>query len=252
MKGKLDDGTPVEIEKPGPIEQDGVWWEFVEYRKTSKDKQEHYFFDYKLMDNFTIYKYYNAESMNPVWIASEIPRASKEQLRAIGMKERDGKPALVKFDESYWSEFGKLYWCKDSAIYRFVLVPDVQKEIHNYTAKQSPMDGYRLLVPDEIIQECDEYKNHGDEWSPAGSITQTVKSQYPLVYRRKIQPAQPEEPRFSVEDERDIKKFIHDVTLYLQDNCMIGSKTFFDRAYELYCKYDVEGIHGKGRNEGKK
>jgi hypothetical protein len=208
MKGKLEDGTSVDIEKPGAIEQDGKWWEPTEYRLPQ-------------IGEYFIYPNGRLEVASIVftctfsWIASEIPRATPEQLRAIGMHEANGgRPVICKIGDVIWSRSNYLKTvctcidCENEiGRYRFVLVPDVQKEVAG--------DGYRLLGPDEIIQECDEYKNHDDEWSPAGSITQTVKSQYPLVYRRKIQPAQPEEPCNDCAVCMD--KLAQDIGYYLSD-----------------------------------
>jgi hypothetical protein len=177
----------VEIEKPGAIEHDGKGWEFVEYRAAKKG--EHYLYEdqnglgYADEDHRNIYLH---------WIASEIPRATPEQLRAIGMHEGNGgRPVVCKqFDVVWCGIIGDIGWkinhATDKLIgkYRFILVPDVQKEIHtscegcasepqnrwcrncyspgldaereNYTPKQPP----RPEEPRFSVGECKDYINN--------------------------------------------------------------------------------------------
>jgi len=272
MKGKLDDGTPVDVEKPGVVLWYGQWYEPIEYR-ACKEKEP-----ILETDNQTINIEHVAMSC-PWWIMAQIPRATAEQLKAIGMHEGNGgRPVICNEEDIIWMCETHYGYAGISHIgkYRFVLEPDVReevpestpceicenryedghvkkckaypivgvkenpcpkyilkKEIHtscagceysivdhfrswftkecetcfpemdynherkNYTAKQPPADEYRLLKPDEIIQKGDEYEAFGG-WATASSIGYTVKSQVNLIYRRKIQPPQPEEPRFSV------------------------------------------------------
>ncbi len=175
MKGKLEDGTPVEIEKPEPIEQDGKWWEFNEFRCPLKAEKFLELYDNPLIINapFDFHRH-------PYWIASEISRATADQLRAIGMKERDGRPVVVKIGDNIWSRTGHLIQacncldCKNEiGHYRFVLVRDVQKETH------SECDGciYQNEAFPAICSTCGCGKNH------------TTKH-----------PAQPDEPRFNIRE----------------------------------------------------
>ena len=179
MKGKLDDGTPVDIAKPGAIEQDGKWWEFMEYRSP---KQDEYY-----QRPGCILRQANYDYADAYWIASEIPRATPEQLRAIGMKERDGRPVKVKEGESYWSKLETPQTRSPDGIvcYRFVLEPDVQKKIH------TSCEGCRRAL-------FNRSRNWGD------NKCDTCFSDMEYSKERKnytpAQPPQPEEPRFSVEE----------------------------------------------------
>jgi hypothetical protein len=134
MKGTLEDGTPVDIEKPEPIEQDGKWWEFNEFRpaKNKENTLDHSWDDEGLNG---LVRPVVRDTARPYWIASEIPRATAEQLRAIGMKERDGGPRIGKSKEIIWHNGEAIrIACNDHTkdgvklnnIIRFVLVPDVQ------------------------------------------------------------------------------------------------------------------------------
>jgi hypothetical protein len=125
MKGTLDDGTPVDIEKPEPIEQDGKWWEFVELRKPNN--AEYYLFN----DGVVMAEMERRNYTSEAWIASEIPRATPEQLAAIGMQERDGKPVECKAGYQIWNGKENIWLHNDCAgSYRFVLEPVVGKEVH--------------------------------------------------------------------------------------------------------------------------
>jgi len=129
MKGKLEDGTLVDIEKPGAIEQDGKWWEFVGLREVKSGEV------YLYNDNlFTAARDNEHRGLQKeYWIASEIPRATAEQLKAIGMKEGNGgRPVVYVTGEKIWTQSGvsKVIQGTETGRCRFVLVPDVQKEIH--------------------------------------------------------------------------------------------------------------------------
>ena len=55
-----------------------------------------------------------------------------------------------------------------------------------------PGDGYRLLGPDEVIQEGDEFFNiYGKQWEPTSSAGCDVKSCIRSNYRRRITPPAP-------------------------------------------------------------
>lgn len=113
-----------EIERPEPIEQDGKWWEFLEYRAVKIGEKSVCNDGVQLCDSDGFLGLAR-------WIASEIPRATPEQLKAIGMRERDGRPVKCISTDKIWYEGSKgAFYPNDSEIgsYRFVLVPDVQKE----------------------------------------------------------------------------------------------------------------------------
>ncbi len=107
------------IDKPAPVESGGEWWEPIEFRLPKKG--EHIF-----IANGILLTAFNSDLV-AYWIMREIPRATPEQLQAIGMRERDGRPVLLQFDDQYWAGEdigGKLYWCQHNyEIYRWVLEP---------------------------------------------------------------------------------------------------------------------------------
>jgi len=121
------------IEKPEPIEQDGKWWEPIIYREPLLG--EHYYY-YATSGKSVINECFRAkdEFYPSLWIVSEIPRATPEQLRAIGMKERDGRPVICKENDTVWidneHEFIGLPRIGHLGHYRFVLEPDAQNEVH--------------------------------------------------------------------------------------------------------------------------
>jgi hypothetical protein len=129
MKGKLEDGTPVDIEKPGVILQDGKWWEFVEFRKAEVGET---IYDDKCCQT-NLLRMASGHTVSEYWIASEIPRATPEQLKAIGMKERDERPVACLPGLAVWNRLYRDVTVHDTDLlgkYRFVLVPDVQEEVH--------------------------------------------------------------------------------------------------------------------------
>ncbi len=116
------DGIKVMLEVPEPIERENVWYEAREYRKAVGECA-------LLGNEPCTYIADNVTSCKEVWIMDHIPRATPEQLKAAGMKERDEKPVECKG--------GDRVWCNNTATqlfsvdklgivghYRFVLVPD--------------------------------------------------------------------------------------------------------------------------------
>lgn len=84
-----------EIEKPEPVKQDGVWFEPVEYRIPIVG-------DFILNSNGDIIPATIDFCHVEFWIMRPIPRATLKQLKAIGMKERDGRPVEVKDGNKVW------------------------------------------------------------------------------------------------------------------------------------------------------
>jgi hypothetical protein len=84
-----------EIEKPEPVEQDGVWYEAVEYRAP---KEGDNYISYTGMVVTAIFDDYPKSH----WIMRPIPTPTSEQLKAIGMKLRDDSPVECKNDEIIW------------------------------------------------------------------------------------------------------------------------------------------------------
>jgi len=125
MKIKINDqGITGELEVPGPIQQDGKWWEFKEFRTPQK------FENYLVKNNGKIHCAPWNYFINSYWIASEIPEPPPEQLRAIWMRCPAGRPMVVKDGDCIWN--GKRQWniCKENdpkkehiGRYRFVLAP---------------------------------------------------------------------------------------------------------------------------------
>jgi hypothetical protein len=233
-----------DIPKPEPIEQDGKWWEFTGLEAPEKGKE------YLNYNGNKIFKAtYDWQKFDIRWIASEIPRATPEKLRAIGMKERDGRPVKItpeNYSDIIWTGKYVSGYKEHIGKYRFVLVPDVQEEKHtscegceyetgkhlspcnsccsrgerkNYTPRQPPRtDGYRLLKVGEVIQEGDEFlSDYSWDWLKSGEVGNTVLGAYktpsrPLVcYRRKVQQKQPDEPRFTNEQIQQIDQWIDSI-----------------------------------------
>jgi hypothetical protein len=196
MKGKLEDGTPVEIEKPGAIERWTKWWEFVGLREVKTGEI------YLYSDNlFTAARDNEHRGLQKeYWIASEIPRASASQLATIGMRERDGRPVKCKEGDCVWTNsdiqpIANIMFAATGSVigkFRFILEPMGKKEVAG--------DGYRLLEVGETIKKGDEFKSIFD-WTKtedAGQVL-TTSTLSNLTYRRKItQPPRPEKLRFSV------------------------------------------------------
>jgi len=183
MKGKLDDGTPVDIEKPLPIEQDGKWWEAI--RPGNVKKGENYF-----SSNSTAIIISSSCDHSPQdlhWIASEIPRATPDQLRAIGMKEREWRPVICKArtEDRMWDGKYQVFNLSENhelvGKYRFVLVPVEKKKVHTSC---EGCENEKVFVHSRCFYCGFERKNY----------TPT-------------QPPQPEEPRFSV---GEIDSFLDD------------------------------------------
>jgi predicted Rdx family selenoprotein len=180
MKGKLEDGTPVDIEKPGAmLNGEGKWFEFGIYRKPTDGEI------YTDCDAMSLYTKCKSVMTSAGWIASEIPRATPEQLREIRMKERDGRPVKItpeNYRDIIWtgnadSSFtGYVSGYKENiGKYCFVLAPDVQKEKPCLTC--SKINCHFSSAADR-------------EWY---KLTGCEKGWTPIE-----QPPQPEEPRFTV------------------------------------------------------
>jgi hypothetical protein len=91
-------GNPVgEIDRPEPLESGGKWWEAVEYR--SPKLNEPFFSEPRQQAIVRDW-----ESCPPIkrWITREIPRATPEQLKVRGMRERDGRPVQCVSNDRIW------------------------------------------------------------------------------------------------------------------------------------------------------
>jgi hypothetical protein len=251
MKGKLDDGTPVDVEKPGAIEWDGKWWEFTEYRRPQKN-------EFCSNDDKTALWRSEGVSRYPNWIASEIPRATPEQLAAIGMKEREGRPVECKAGDCVWTSsevhpVAGMFSAQGSVVgkYRFVLEPVEKKGVHtscegcveemrfvhsqcfdcgferkNYTPAQPPMDGYRLLEYGEVVQEGDEFvtDRYWIKTSNPGHVFGAKEDrEMQMNYRRKIA-----QPPFLTKDGKPLP--CEDCRIYRTAGCTATdrSKSFFN------------------------
>ncbi len=197
-----------DIPRPEPL-QDEKWWEFTGLEAPEKGKE------YLNYNGNKIFKAtYDWQKFDIRWIASEIPRATPEKLRAIGMKERDGRPVKItpeNYSDIIWTGKYVSGYKEHIGKYRFVLVPDVQEEKHiqcrdcaseidgqmickdcidwsknsygqerkNYTPKQPQTDGYRLLQVGEVIQEGDEFlSDYSWDWLKSGEVGNTVLGAY--------------------------------------------------------------------------
>ena len=190
MKGKLEDGTPVDIEKPGVILQDGKWWEFVEFRKAEVGET---IYDDKCCQT-NLLRMASGHTVSEYWIASEIPRATPEQLKAIGMKERDERPVACLPGLAVWNRLYRDVTVHDTDLlgkYRFALVPDVQKEIH------TSCEGCEHALGNQ-------YRN----WNKKECEACFLVMEYSLERKNYTpkQPSTPEEPRFSTGEIEELLK----------------------------------------------
>lgn len=174
-----------EIERPEPSYYENVWYEFMEYRKPKKDEI--------LFPTISCFPERADEDdcLRPFWIASEIPRATAEQLRVINMKERDGRPVVLNEGDMIWAGGGNEVHQTFKGYpsfnhFRFVLVPDVQKEIHTSCegCKRALGNGYR----DWDVKEC-------EVCFPDMAYEQERKN-----YTPKVKDEQPDEPKFSMKE----------------------------------------------------
>lgn len=93
-------GLTVDLPVPEPVEQDGVWYEATEFRKTKSYEASCDI----LGGSFDLGKHKESWEM-PRWIMRPIPRATPEQLKAIGKRERDDRPVEVKEGDCVWIEY---------------------------------------------------------------------------------------------------------------------------------------------------
>lgn len=217
---KSNDGTPVEIEKPEPIEQDGVWYEFNEYRpaKNKENTLDHSWDDEGCNG---LVRPVVRDTTRSYWIASEIPRATAEQLAAIGMREGNGgRPRIGKSKEVIWHN-GKAIriMCDDHTkdgiklnnIVRFILEPVAKKEVH--TSCEGCDDRENPCV--DVDTPC--YGCYGTRDHPHWHSTK--------------QPPRPEELRFSVPEIMDCVHSIlrdYEGTRH-EDICRMIEKAFTER-----------------------
>ena len=178
-----------DIPKPEPIEQDGKWWEFTGLEAPEKGKE------YLNYNGNKIFKAtYDWQKFDIRWIASEIPRATPEKLRAIGMKERDGRPVKItpeNYSDIIWTGKYVSGYKEHIGKYRFVLVPDVQKETHiQCRGCASEIDG-QMICKDCIDWSKNSYGQERKHYTPK-------------------QP-QPEEPMFTNEQVHQIDQWIESI-----------------------------------------
>ena len=107
-----------ELQRPEPCQNytNLFWYEAVEFREAVYG--EMYFYGGNVHKCDTL----RTASWNNFWIASVIPRATPEQLKAIGMKERDQRPVEVKLNDMVWNGDGS-YGNAMLGSCRWVLVP---------------------------------------------------------------------------------------------------------------------------------
>lgn len=119
-------GIKVSLEVPEPIQQDGKWWEFREFRYVKSGDR------HKYEGSNVISTPKDGEVNLERWIATEIPCPTLEQLKTIG-KRCGERPVMVKDGNVIWD--GLLnevpIWQNYVGKHRFVLedVP-VEREVH--------------------------------------------------------------------------------------------------------------------------
>jgi hypothetical protein len=97
LQGKIG-GVDVELDRPEPVEQDGVWYEAVEYHIPKCD--ELYFYNNELLRAF-------GTDNKPWWIMRPIPAPTPAQLKAIGMKLDVDKPRECRDGDNVWDYDGE-------------------------------------------------------------------------------------------------------------------------------------------------
>jgi hypothetical protein len=152
-------GVKVSLEVPGPMQQDGVWCEFCEYRFPKKNELYFYrgcYIVHALSDHGGHF-----EDI-PCWIATPIPTPTPEQLKAIGMKLRDDRPMVCRADDFIWStarldekagEKDLIRGCHDCipeiGHYRWHLVPAKADPVHTSCCKN-----WISALPDKSTNRC--------------------------------------------------------------------------------------------------
>jgi len=96
LTGKLGN-VNVELDRPEPMEQDGVWYEAVEFRSPKKGEM------FKRCDKNHILPAICDEQDDGQWIMRPIPTPAPSQLKAIGYKLDGDRPREVKKDDVIWS-----------------------------------------------------------------------------------------------------------------------------------------------------
>jgi hypothetical protein len=103
-----------ELERPEPVEQDGVWYEAVAYRKPLPGEN--------VYDLEEVHLLKSCSDRCREWVMRLIPTPTAEQLKAIGMKKRDDRPVEVKLNDMVWNGDGS-YGNAMLGSCRWVLVP---------------------------------------------------------------------------------------------------------------------------------
>lgn len=197
-------GKTIEIDDPGLIEQDGKWWESVEYRVASYN-------EYSLtpLHPKTVIRSIFAEGCAPGWIVQEIPKPTDAQVRAIGKVLEGAVPVLCVEGDFVWTKHGPFtaVGCLRHHIgkYRWRLkdTPKVDKDCrtfedidpigghHGYQPREPE---YQLLQLGDIIQFGDEWCGIFGEHFPSNDIGRKLTDEYDIQnmkYRRLVKPAQP-------------------------------------------------------------
>jgi hypothetical protein len=94
ISGQIN-GVNIDLgERPEPVEDGGQWWEAVEYRKPLPGEN--------VYDLEEIHLIKSCSNRCREWIMRPIPAPTPEQLKAIGMRERDDRPVECKSGDKIW------------------------------------------------------------------------------------------------------------------------------------------------------
>jgi len=112
-----------EIERPEPVYNNQLWWELARIQKGIKNNECY------LSDCGTVERAVYDTDRGIFQVMQPIPRPTPEQLKAIGMRERDDRPVLTKPYDYYWeNELRYFTTCIPiTPAYRWVLVPVERK-----------------------------------------------------------------------------------------------------------------------------
>ena len=104
LTGKIG-GCEVTLNRPEPVEHRGTWYEFVSFRPVAWGEKYKHLSKNEIVEGDKLMPPRIFETCyGPRWIAIEIPRATPEQLKAIGMRCRDDRPVECKVGDVVWDK----------------------------------------------------------------------------------------------------------------------------------------------------
>jgi len=141
-------GIAIDFKPPNPLKWCGDWWEPVAHRpaKVGETTLDLSWLDY---GGDPEVRRVVRDTEKPHWIMCRIPRATGDQLRAMGMRQRDDMPVQYKTGEFIWTDQGlsRVLDATGATRHRWVLVPVVTSkppvELH---ASMAEVDEEELIA----------------------------------------------------------------------------------------------------------